>query len=63
MPLRWFLFLPPALAVGWFGTRTALHIRSSRGSRGDSFTMLVLCWSPLVAWILAYLLSLSRSLS
>lgn len=63
MPLRWFLFLPPALAVGWFGSRSARHIRTSQGARGDVLTMLILCWSPLAAWLAAFLLSLSRSLS
>jgi len=63
MPLKWFLFLPPALAVGFLGTRASTHIRHNRGSRTDSWTMLCLCWSPLVAWCLALLMSNHRSLS
>ena len=56
MPLLFVCFLPSALAVGWFGTRTALHIRHTKGSRADEMFMVVLCWSPLVIGLIALLL-------
>ena len=56
MPLTFVYLLPPALAVGWFGTRTALHIRHIKGSRADELFMAALCRSPLAIWLVALLL-------
>jgi hypothetical protein len=50
-------FLALTLAVGLMGTRTALHIRHTKGSRADEGFMLALCWSPLVVWLFSLLLS------
>lgn len=55
------LFLPPAVAVGWFGTRAARHIRRSKGTRADIVFMLAVCWSPLLIWLLSLLLALNGS--
>lgn len=59
--MKYGLLLPPTLAVGWFGTRTALHIRHTKGGHGNELVMLAVCWSPLVIWLLALLLSLYGS--
>jgi hypothetical protein len=56
MPLIFVCFLPSALAVGWFGTRSALYLRHAKGSRGDEFFLAALCWSPLAVWVIALLL-------
>jgi hypothetical protein len=56
MPLLFVCFLPSALAVGWFGARTAFHIRHAKGSRADELFMAALCWSPLAIWLVALLL-------
>lgn len=61
MLTKYILFLSPALAVGWFGTRTALHIRHTKGGRENELVMLIVCWSPLVIWLLALLLSVFGS--
>jgi hypothetical protein len=52
-------FLSLTLAVGVAGTRTALHIRFTKGSRAEGGVMLALGWSPLVIWLLSQLLSLA----
>jgi hypothetical protein len=52
------LLLPPALALGWCGIRTAQHFQHSKGSRGDRLALLVVAWSPLVLWLLALLITL-----
>ena len=57
MPTTWILLLPPTLALGWFGTRTAVGIHRTRGSRSDVLFMLLLAWGPLLAWLLSLLLS------
>lgn len=56
-----FLLLPVVLAVGWSGTRAARHIRQGNGQRRDILFMLVVCWTPLAAWFLSLLLSLTGS--
>jgi hypothetical protein len=61
MPLNPVLFVPPAVAVGWLGTRSAGHIRHAKGSRADTIFMLAVCWSPLAIWCCAILLSLFGS--
>jgi uncharacterized membrane protein YsdA (DUF1294 family) len=57
-----FLF-PLAIFVGWSGTRLAQYIRHATNSRGQVLFMLILCWSPLVLYLLAVLLKLSGSIS
>jgi hypothetical protein len=61
MLMKHLLFLPPALAVGWFGTRTALDIRRTHGARMDAQFMLILAWSPVAVCLISLLLSLSGS--
>jgi ABC-type molybdate transport system permease subunit len=55
------VLLPLTVAVGWYGTRTSLHLRHATNKRSDAQLMLVLAWSPLVVGLLALLLTLSRS--
>jgi hypothetical protein len=60
LPSTYLLLLPPALALGLFGTRTAHHIHHMKGSRMDRLTMLAVAWSPLLAWLAALLISLTE---
>ena len=60
MPTTYLLLLPPVLALGWYGSRTAHYIHHTKGSRGDRLTMLIVAWSPLVTWLIALLLSLAE---
>jgi hypothetical protein len=57
IPATYLLLFPMTVAVGWFGTRAAFHIRRTKGSRGDERFMLALCCSPLVIWLFSLLLS------
>jgi len=59
MLLRYGLLLPMTVAVGVYGTRTAVHLRRAKGSRRDVWLLLALAWSPLLSWATALLLSLS----
>jgi hypothetical protein len=61
MPQKWILLLFPVLTVGWFGTRTAMHIRQSKGKPQDLLFMLAVCWVPFMVWCIALLLSLCGS--
>jgi hypothetical protein len=54
-----FLLLPPAFAVGWLGTRMALHLHRTRDSHGETLFMLILCWSPSLICLLSMLLTLN----
>jgi hypothetical protein len=56
-----FLLFPLAIVVGWSGTRLTHYIRHATNSRGQVLFMLILCWSPLVLYLLALLLNLSGS--
>jgi hypothetical protein len=60
-PTKPLLLLPLVVAVGWYGTRAARHIRQGQGQRRDVLFMLAVCWTPLAAWIAAVLLSLTGS--
>jgi hypothetical protein len=60
MPLVFVIFLPAALAMGWYGTRTALHIRHSQGRRVDELLMAALSWAPLASWLVALAVYQSR---
>jgi hypothetical protein len=61
MFVSYFLLLPLTVAVGWSGTRTALHLRYAKGTQWDVYFMLTLFWSPLAIALLALLLSLFGS--
>lgn len=52
------LLFAPVFALGWFGTRTALHIRLTHGQRGKWISMLAVGWFPLLSWVLALLTEL-----
>ncbi|MBK9797206.1 MAG: hypothetical protein IPP58_12055 [Holophagaceae bacterium] len=54
-PANFFLLLPAALALGWYGSQTAHIIHHTKGSRGDRLTVLILGWFPLLSWLLALL--------
>ncbi len=58
IPSNFLFLLPLTLALGWGGTRTALHIHPVKGSRGDRLTMFVVGWFPMLAWLTAFLYSL-----
>jgi hypothetical protein len=60
IPAIYGLLFPMALALGWGGTRTALHIRHTKGSLGDRLIMLVVGWCPLLAWLFALLVSFAE---
>ncbi len=53
--------LPLAFLVGWSGTRLTHYVRHATSSRGEALFMLILCWSPLVLYLLALLLTLFGS--
>ncbi len=58
VPMIYGWLFPLTLALGWGGTRTALHIHRSKGGQGNWLTMLTVSWCPLLSWLLAFLLSL-----
>ena len=58
IPTPYILLFPITLALGWSGTRMSLHIHHTKGSRGDRLAMLIVGWGPLLAWLLALLISL-----